>query len=127
VSWCSSTPCSLATLPRLVRPIRPIRIAVAAGGCQVRLRLGGRSGARWCPAGGGVSAMAGLGAELGYFVAIGVGLAFGAFGSGPQVGAQFVAVLPAGSPRPRARSSSAAVARSVPRARPVPGRLGRIP
>jgi hypothetical protein len=33
--------------------------------------------------------VAGLGADLGEFVAVDVGLVFGAFGPGPQVGAQF--------------------------------------
>jgi hypothetical protein len=36
--------------------------------------------------------VAGLGAELGEFVAVGVGLLFGALGPGPQVGAQLVTV-----------------------------------
>ncbi len=36
--------------------------------------------------------MTGRRAELGEFVAIGVGLAFNAFGPGPEVGAQLVAV-----------------------------------
>ena len=44
------------------------------------------------PRGFAAGVVAGLGAELGEFVAVGVGLAFGAFGPGAQVGAQIVAV-----------------------------------
>jgi len=57
----------------------------------VRLRLGGRPGAPRRRA-RGVGVVAGPSAELGQFVVVGIGLAFGALGPGPQVSAQLVAV-----------------------------------
>ena len=53
---------------------------------------GGLPGARQRPAGGGVGDGSGCRAELGEFVSVGVGLAFGVFGSRSQVGAQLVVV-----------------------------------
>src|ERR1035441_3195566 len=70
-----------------------IVVAGRPGACGVLLRLGGRPGAPWRPAAGGdVGVVASLGPQLGKFVAVSVGLAFGALRPGPKIGAQLVAV-----------------------------------
>jgi len=59
----------------------------------VRLRPGGLPVSRRRPARcGGADVMADHGSELDEFVTASVGLALGAFGAGPQVRVQFVAV-----------------------------------
>jgi len=50
--------------------------------------------------------VAGLSAEFGQFVTVGVGLLFGAFGAGAQVGAQIVAVAGGISARGQAYAAS---------------------
>src|SRR5581483_383636 len=66
----------------------PRRWPVSGGRCAGGAPRGLDGG--WGAAGVGWGVAAG-GAELGEFVAVGVGLVFGAFGAGAQVGAQFLA------------------------------------